>query len=214
MLCDYFCGQEAKFQLKNGKWCCSEHYSSCPENRRKNSAGLKKAHKEGRMRTDQFDKDGVRNWSKGKTAYSDSRIRCKYNKHNMFSKNTNPTGKHKEILIKEGFVEYKCSVCGISEWNEKPLMLQLDHINGDRYDNSIENLRLICPNCHSQTDTYCNKGGWGSQKVSDNEIISAMLNSPSKSQFFLKIGLVDHKCNYNRMKNIINYYNLDIPYFT
>ena len=44
-----------------------------------------------------------------------------------------------------------------SEWDGKPLVLHLDHINGDHSDNRIENLRILCPNCHSQTLTYCGK---------------------------------------------------------
>lgn len=52
---------------------------------------------------------------------------------------------------------YACSTCGISEWRGQRLVLHLDHINGVNNDNRIENLRLLCPNCHSQTDTYCNR---------------------------------------------------------
>jgi len=52
---------------------------------------------------------------------------------------------------------YKCSVCGISEHNEKALVLECDHIDGHHQNNAVENLRLICPNCHSQTDTYKSK---------------------------------------------------------
>lgn len=52
---------------------------------------------------------------------------------------------------------YKCSECGISEYNGKPLTLECDHIDGNHRNNSIQNLRLICPNCHSQTETFKNR---------------------------------------------------------
>lgn len=49
---------------------------------------------------------------------------------------------------------YKCEVCGVSEWNGQEIKLECDHIDGNHRNNVISNLRLICPNCHSQTDTY------------------------------------------------------------
>lgn len=53
--------------------------------------------------------------------------------------------------------ENKCSQCGIKSWQDKEITIELDHINGNRLDNRRENIRLLCPNCHSQTDSYKGK---------------------------------------------------------
>ena len=67
------------------------------------------------------------------------------------------TYKLNKRLVKDKILEYKCSCCGIFEWNNREIVLQLDHIDGNNSNHILENLRLICPNCHSQTDTYCGK---------------------------------------------------------
>jgi hypothetical protein len=67
------------------------------------------------------------------------------------------TFKLKKRLLEEKVKKNNCEVCGINEWNNKPISLQLDHIDGNSHNHILSNLRLICPNCHSQTDTYCGK---------------------------------------------------------
>ena len=65
--------------------------------------------------------------------------------------------KVKARLLAEGLLQNECALCGISEWRGRPLVLHLDHRNGVPTDQRLENLRLLCPNCDSQTDTYCGR---------------------------------------------------------
>ncbi|HEX3456778.1 MAG TPA: HNH endonuclease signature motif containing protein [Candidatus Baltobacteraceae bacterium] len=57
-------------------------------------------------------------------------------------------------LLRAMLLENRCQVCGLSEWLGRPINAHLDHINGIKDDNRLENLRMLCPNCHSQTPTY------------------------------------------------------------
>lgn len=77
----------------------------------------------------------------------------------MFAKNTNRNNQHLKTIIKRhNLIDYKCECCGNEgKWMGTELSLHLDHINGEHSDNTIENLRFLCPNCHSQTDTYAGK---------------------------------------------------------
>lgn len=63
----------------------------------------------------------------------------------------------KKRLIKEGIFKYCCSNCNLSEWLSGPIPIELDHINGNHYDNSLSNLRILCPNCHALTPTNSGK---------------------------------------------------------
>jgi hypothetical protein len=60
-------------------------------------------------------------------------------------------------LIKEGIFEQRCNVCGLEKWMGKDIPLELEHKNGKHSDCRLENLEIICPNCHAQTETYCGK---------------------------------------------------------
>lgn len=83
-------------------------------------------------------------------------IKCQ---HKYYAKNKIGLGIAGIRLLKKTLYEKsnKCNICGISEWNGINIMLELNHIDGNSMNNNIENLELICPNCHSQTPTYKGK---------------------------------------------------------
>ena len=57
-------------------------------------------------------------------------------------------------LLNEGYLKPECSTCGNTQWGDEEIPLQLDHKNGNDEDNSLDNLRLLCPNCHAQPPWY------------------------------------------------------------
>ena len=91
-------------------------------------------------------------WNRGKTGEETAVIPL----DQILKENTNYKSSYlKDRLIKAGLKEYKCEICGnTGEWQGKPMTLELHHINGNHYDNRLENLQILCLPCHSQTDSY------------------------------------------------------------
>jgi len=201
-LCCKGCGKQARYQTASGLLLCESSTNSCSTMKAKNSLGLKNSYKNGRTRSD-F--GGKRPLAKGLTAVSDDRIKAnvKYDKDDIWG--VNKKGPHKKLLLKER--GHQCESCKLDHWLDKPITIELDHINGDRNDNRKENLQLLCPNCHSMTPTWkIGKIRLNKRKRSDEEIITAWKNSTSMNKTLQKL---DYGWgNVELVRTVLRSYNL------
>lgn len=185
---------------------CEEALSMADASRKLNmtfNSFKRKAIKLGCYKTNQ-------NWSKGKSALNDNRIESK---HSLFVNNSTASREYiKSLIIRHNLIEYKCSECGLkNEWNGKVLSLQLDHINGIRNDNRIDNLRFLCPNCHTQTETYCSKNKSITVNCLNKPLIIEEANNVnSLTQLLRKLGLCETQSNRRQIKKILTDNNLDL----
>jgi hypothetical protein len=171
MQCDYGCGQEATFTTTNSKNCCSVSYKKCPEVLRKNFEGTVKARAEGRKG---YTYNPSSNWNKGNFTAD-------------FSYGTK--GNHKQVLLQER--GHRCESCLLETWMEKPIPLEMEHVDGDSRNNVKDNLKLLCPNCHAQTPTWRRRKGAnnGKAKYSEQAMIDAIISSDNMQQAIDKLGL-------------------------
>lgn len=102
----------------------------------------------------------------------------------------------------------QCECCGITEWLDQPINLQIHHIDGDHYNNELNNLQLLCPNCHSYTDNYCGKNNSGKKVVSDEVLVQSLKNSSSIRQALIAVGLTGAGGNYTRANELIVKYQI------
>lgn len=129
MQCDYGCGQEANYTLKNGKNCCCKSPNSCPVNREKNSKAIKRAHDDGRIPAWG---GNIPNWNKGLTKETDERIkkgiktykeRIKSGRIIPWQCNNSLSDEHKKAIsegMKKAHIEGKAWNIGMSRWNNEP----------------------------------------------------------------------------------------------
>jgi len=198
-LCDYGCGDAAEFVMSSGKNCCSKTHQSCPSIKAKNSNGVKIAVSKGLLHS--FNSDD---------RIESNKLRIEKSIEKAFVKDSS----YSNEFIKPKFIElyapgYKCSECGIDSWNEKPIVLELDHIDGDNRNNLPVNLRLLCPNCHSQTPTFRGRNiNNGLNKVTDDMLVAAIKECANTRKALIKVGLSPKGGNYDRVKRLKKFYDL------
>lgn len=109
-------------------------------------------------------------------------------------------------LFDERIKEKRCENCNQTKWLEQEIPLELHHIDGSHYNNNLDNLKILCPNCHALTPNFCSKNishiKRQIRRVTENEIIEAIKLSQNYLQVLNKIGLSAAAGNYNRVRNI------------
>lgn len=115
-----------------------------------NNRTLKRIEKEYNINVDQFSINHKRFMSEiGKRSAKRYDLESKLTKNSIINSH-----KLKNKLIEAGYKKAECEICGLSTWLDKPIKLHLHHKDGDHTNNTLENLQILCPNCHSMTDNY------------------------------------------------------------
>lgn len=105
---------------------------------------------------------------------------------------------------------HKCEVCGLTEWRNRPIPLEVHHIDGQELNSELDNLLLTCPNCHALTDNYRGRSiNKGVEKISDERFVDALINSSSIRQALIMLGLTPKGGNYARAYELINKYQIE-----
>lgn len=206
-ICEY-CGNEAHYQLKNGKWCCQDSSNKCDAIRNKNANGLKQAYSEGRRGFSKLSNEAkkcvLEGLQKGNETKRKAAVRNAFRQGSGISRSSLC-----DYMINDLGIEYKCAQCGISNWMGKEIHLQVHHIDGNGYNNELSNLQLLCPNCHSQTDTYAGRNiNTGKKRVSDEDFVNALKTTKSIRQALLSLGLDPKGGNYIRAYKLKLKYDL------
>lgn len=173
--CHNNCGRPAKFYSHKYKtWRCSKYTAECPNHVQ---------------------------WKKNSNRHTEPRIKTLYQEEDIFKEHSTVT----RIVVKRFLTSHpnfihKCCICNNSEWMGKPIPLILDHINGIRDDNRIENLRFVCANCDHQLPTFAGKNNLNKKyrktpKFIEKEVVKMINDGLRNSQILNNLG-IGHATHY------------------
>ena len=100
----------------------------------------------------------------------------------------------------------KCEQCGYEQWLGQPINLEIHHKDGDRSNNELSNLELLCPNCHSYTETFCYKTD--KTYISDEDFVQALIENKSIYKALQQLGLTTSASNYVRARELITKFKI------
>ena len=103
---------------------------------------------------------------------------------------------------------HKCEKCGNVEWLNQPIVLEVHHKDGDHLNNVLENLELLCPNCHSLTENWRGKNIGVKEVIDDETFVQALRNNKSVRQALIQLGLTAAGGNYTRAYELITQYQI------
>jgi hypothetical protein len=116
-------------------------------------------------------------------------------------------------ILNNNIFEYKCNRCGIRDWNNENITLEVEHKDGDNWNNKKDNLELLCPNCHSQTSTFRKRKNIIIKKqITDSEILEQLKICTNINQILINLNLSNSGGNYRRVHKLIKINNLDSFY--
>lgn len=104
---------------------------------------------------------------------------------------------------------HKCENCGLTKWLDKPIPLEVHHIDGNELNSELSNLLLLCPNCHALTENYRGRNINKDRNISDEEFVDALNKSTSIRQALILVGLTPKGGNYIRANKLIQKYQIE-----
>jgi len=199
------CNKEHDGTFGSGKFCsrgCANSRIKTAETKRKISNSVKSAMQEGRLKTPLLDPIVIENMIEKRKKTWETKLLAEDFSSLKFGRI------RKRVFLEQ---EHKCNRCKLDRWLNQPLVLELEHKDGDNQNNERGNLEGLCPNCHSLTLTWRgrNKKKVTKEPITAEQIVKTYIETGNIRQCLLKLGLAAKGNNYNRVKTTLNEWGIE-----